>query len=477
MTPAGVAAESPPPRPSIPHNRCADIWDAFKGLMTVREWLQELIVPLPSCTAKSGGHSSSRKKKDKIEALTALEDAAVQPKPQFDVKDIVGDPGILNTATGPVAVVLYPHLTKLLPSWGFDWLTTDTPINIDTAVSNLYAECQRDLQHAAMSVNDIAAAMPPVCQEQNEKFAERQIAYIQQLMGYLLRVVKKTVFNLSMTPSAIPAHIPDCLIWFGNSLRGLIEVKKGRGNLGVVNTFSKWWEKRMGTAPEVWGLGTVIEGVREVDDADLYDLCSLSDMPGSTYTGVQNLFGKIVQSARSADRERGSVNDLSLLIIHDFTTFIPALLVNSMSMPPQFPVPSVYKRAKKAETPYAEPQKEFTAPDNYEPYILFIGAHASLNSRFSSTQISYPFVLASAALASTDLRSRLVSAMSSRRTLGVLLSELGLRGDSSTTGGTAGDASPFASSSMGPFGFPPSMTNAPPSGARGASCPTSSATA
>lgn len=230
-------------------------------------------------------------------------------------------------------------------------------------------------------------------------------------MGHTLRVLKNTVLTLSMTASLIPAHIPDCLIWFGDALRGLIEVKKGSGR-GLIDDYTAWLRHRLRVAAKA--LGATKD--KPIPQEDLYDVCALFQIQGSAHKGPQNLVGKvcrrlppsfavrayadprpqILQSARSVPRVPGSPNGVFLLVIHDFTTFIPAIIAPLPSMPPQLPLPSLYKPAKaKWETGLldTEPQHDFNPPTGYEPYLLVIGERAPLNSRFPSVGISYPLVL------------------------------------------------------------------------------------
>lgn len=159
--------------------RCPDLLDAFANGWFVRQWVQEIVVPASNATAASGAESSSRERKLLIEGLAMTQaeapeqdapkqEAPEQKKPAFDVEDITGKDGVFNTETGPVAVVHYPHLTRLLSTMGLEYITNNPAINIDTTIENLSPDVQRALLHAAMSANDIVAPAPPACSVQNE---------------------------------------------------------------------------------------------------------------------------------------------------------------------------------------------------------------------------------------------------------------------------------------------------------------------
>ncbi|BGP27330.1 hypothetical protein Rt10032_c22g6629 [Rhodotorula toruloides] len=476
-----TASSTPVPRlaPPAVATSCPDLLDALANGWFIRQWMQEIVVPASYFTAPSGAGSSSRKRKLAAEALSMsqteqskegppAQEAPEQENSPHDVQVIAGEEGVFNTETGPVAVVLYPHLTSLLSSMGLAWVTDNTAINIDTTIDNLSPDVQRALQHAAMSANDIIAPAPPVFRVQNEKFTERMVGYTQQLMGHTLRVLKNTCLTLSMTASMIPAHIPDVLIWFGDSLRGLVEVKKGSGH-GLFDPFVKWWNARLRRAARTFG-ATRSEPIPE---EDLYDVCALSELPGSAHQGPQNLFGKILQSARSVPRQPGSSNDVFLLLIHDFTTFIPAIVAPLSSTPPRLPLPSLYELAKAAWKNGllgTEPQDEFAPPRGYEPYLLVIGKQAPLNSRFPSVGISYPLVLSCGARPSTDFLPALVPLLGKR---GSLVTELGLRGAPTATGRFTRPATSPSSFGAGLFGFTPSSSTG---GGRGISGPSRRAT-
>lgn len=256
---------------------------------SVRTLLQRILVPVSNAVAPAGDESSSRRKKDSLE-MEKIEKRRQARKPVFKVEDIVGGDGILNTQTGPVAVVLYPYLSKILLQCGYEWLTDNPKVNPSAEIDDLTHDDVRALQRGADAVNFLLQPLDPLDQEQNEKFTERIADRLEELLYWVIRVLKGFEFRLNPNTSSVPAHIPDALIRLARSIRGLVELKKGKAGKRVVAQLVRFAHDTINNvAASIEARGGAAAESR------LYGLCALSDLPGSPTTGSQNLVGKVRQ--------------------------------------------------------------------------------------------------------------------------------------------------------------------------------------
>ncbi|GEM12870.1 hypothetical protein Rt10032_c32g6887 [Rhodotorula toruloides] len=301
---------------------------------------------------------------------------------------------------------------------GLAWVTDNTAINIDTTIDNLSPTSSALCSTPPMSANDIIAPAPPVFRVQNEKFTERMVGYTQQLMGHTLRVLKNTCLTLSMTASMIPAPFPTSHL--------------------------------VGAHPE----------------EDLYDVCALSELPGSALKVPKTSSARFYnqpEASRASQVPRTTCSPAHPRL----TTFIPAIVAPLSSTPPRLPLPSLYELAKAAWKNVCSERSRRTVCSSSRIRAVPLGHRqaGALNSRFPSVGISYPLVLSCGARPSTDFLPALVPLLGKR---GSLVTESAWRGAPTATGRFTRPATSPSSFGAGLFGFTPSSSTG---GGRGISGP------
>lgn len=373
---------------------------------TLKDWFSCLLCPVAPRHSKGGG--ASRSKGSRLEPPSKPKSSPLEPpkkrqrtddeaKSVEDVAALVGGKCELNTETGPVAVVYLPQLTEVLSQQGLEYVSRpDARVDIQTPLKDLDPALVKELDAGVLVLNEALQKSPN--DRQGEKFTERLVAWVHALLAKVCRLVVGDFFEIDMTPTSVKAHIPDAEIWFGDSLRGILEAKKGVKGEGVVNAMQRFFEGRMTAEPA---------GRR-------FSVCALSELPGSPESGVQNLIAKVrsrtffslcrdsanvswidpqaLQAALSVPAGPGSKNNPFLLVFQDWGIFIPAVVWRLSSKPKSLPLGLVVDSVKRAAQLRKLPPpliSPFQPSSSYQPYLLVMGQATTLDTRFEVDKSSY----------------------------------------------------------------------------------------